>query len=1157
MGHFLKLCQQRLNHSLGLGAYLLKPVQRVLKYSLLLQDLAKHMVASDDGYTEMTMALNQMTFVAEHINTMKKKYDDIVHVHEVQALLSGWEEGHDLTKYGNIVLEDSFKVLSSKTNTSRITSSSFRSANKFHVFLFEKLILLVKKKEDGYQYKDHVKVNDVQLTEQLSKEPTCFQIRQISSKSTLTFQARTVEQRKLWNSNIKRLLMESMPHLPDKAIKLIMTGFTTDIPTMQSQKCMTLDRIPNRNSDNQLKESPLKNSHRQLSYEKKHTKPPLQLNSSIPFIPNFGFSKRDQVPSPSPLKKKNKKAFELPSPELNDETNKRELLNDVVSSPAGSEVSWNRSDSDPSLNHIKITNSLKSSMSLHSSPLPHYAPNATNNNGDLDESSVRTTPTPTNLDLPSSIRSSISSPDFQQMKHLGPSVENIHIEPVNDNNINADLIISPLSTDCPSTVDEEDLETSTEEVPPIVHIRSKSAPTHEPNSETLKSKENTPKGSIASTSDSPPHAESPGLDDDDDEDDIDKESLIIVQSPTTDCDTIHLDYMENHHDNNEVLLIQPPEMFSEAAKYTIDTANLNFEQSESEKHEILFEQLMNSSSADLRQIDNDKEMREILSQTPEIDLTPSEEISVLITPPPNTGNKSFRHSSTATDSDHDEMLGSEMISPSSDRRFSSYERQTTPYTSIEDLPSCEELPAISQHLLSPTSTSTADSILSDSSSTQVKRWHSFQGHNRIKKTELAPEQCPPSPSKADKVMHKAESASKTGFLRNRSFSRAHAVARPISLVGLVHTTRDDSDLVNLEDAIELAKRTIKLQTDENVDIETSEPTVPDLTVSKASSDDTSTSATVTSASEYSPSPTAKKRNRWSLLRSKPSGRNSKQPGLEPSGDLEKSHKRISSEPYEDKGGGSLFSIETADRRRRGITGKDKKRIFSTNLDDEHGGSPSPTPNSKNKKQSRVQLLAREYSKRIKSNQNTFTESLGPEGLTSNSTSQVSLTSQDGASNETAPKWLKSLKKSRKQRSNTLGKLQDVQKFLRQQQRETSVESDRPTSPLSITSDHQSMSQPASPPLSPPQTPLAFEQSLTSSQSYTTGLMDTITLEVPTTPSYVSSQHSHIQRFSSESTLTNGGNQNEPLNSKNDNSKTNHRQRKGWVKSLVSKFSSNK
>lgn len=34
---FLRECQERLRHALPLGAYLLKPVQRILKYHLLLQ----------------------------------------------------------------------------------------------------------------------------------------------------------------------------------------------------------------------------------------------------------------------------------------------------------------------------------------------------------------------------------------------------------------------------------------------------------------------------------------------------------------------------------------------------------------------------------------------------------------------------------------------------------------------------------------------------------------------------------------------------------------------------------------------------------------------------------------------------------------------------------------------------------------------------------------------------------------------------------------------------------------------------------------------------------------------------------------------------------------------------------------------------------------
>ena len=40
---FFKECQKRLGHKLPLGAYLLKPVQRITKYQLLLKEMLKHM----------------------------------------------------------------------------------------------------------------------------------------------------------------------------------------------------------------------------------------------------------------------------------------------------------------------------------------------------------------------------------------------------------------------------------------------------------------------------------------------------------------------------------------------------------------------------------------------------------------------------------------------------------------------------------------------------------------------------------------------------------------------------------------------------------------------------------------------------------------------------------------------------------------------------------------------------------------------------------------------------------------------------------------------------------------------------------------------------------------------------------------------------------
>lgn len=64
---FLTTCQQKLGHKLPLAAYLLKPVQRITKYQLLLKDLLKY---SDEPSccTELQEALDCMLVVLKCVN---------------------------------------------------------------------------------------------------------------------------------------------------------------------------------------------------------------------------------------------------------------------------------------------------------------------------------------------------------------------------------------------------------------------------------------------------------------------------------------------------------------------------------------------------------------------------------------------------------------------------------------------------------------------------------------------------------------------------------------------------------------------------------------------------------------------------------------------------------------------------------------------------------------------------------------------------------------------------------------------------------------------------------------------------------------------------------------------------------------------------------
>lgn len=96
----LRQRQSALNQALPLGSYLLKPVQRILKYHILFESLIKH-TADDDSIREkdrqlIDEAYSVMTAVAHHINDMKKKHEHAIRVQEVQSLLHGWPNVSDI-----------------------------------------------------------------------------------------------------------------------------------------------------------------------------------------------------------------------------------------------------------------------------------------------------------------------------------------------------------------------------------------------------------------------------------------------------------------------------------------------------------------------------------------------------------------------------------------------------------------------------------------------------------------------------------------------------------------------------------------------------------------------------------------------------------------------------------------------------------------------------------------------------------------------------------------------------------------------------------------------------------------------------------------------------------------------------------------------------
>ncbi|XP_044021470.1 pleckstrin homology domain-containing family G member 3 isoform X3 [Siniperca chuatsi] len=200
--------QAALKRSLPLGSYLLKPVQRILKYHLLLQEIAKHFDPDEEGYEIIREAIDTMTGVAWYINDMKRKHEHAVRVQEIQSLLINWK-GPDLTTYGELVLEGTFHVL--------------RAKNTRTLFLFEKMLLITKKRGEHYVYKIHISCSTLMLLDS-AKDPLLFSVIHFKHpKQPHAVQAKSVEEKRLWAHHIKRLILENHNTIiPQKAKETIL-----------------------------------------------------------------------------------------------------------------------------------------------------------------------------------------------------------------------------------------------------------------------------------------------------------------------------------------------------------------------------------------------------------------------------------------------------------------------------------------------------------------------------------------------------------------------------------------------------------------------------------------------------------------------------------------------------------------------------------------------------------------------------------------------------------------------------------------------------------------------------------------------------------------------------------------------------------------------
>ncbi|XP_016064681.1 PREDICTED: pleckstrin homology domain-containing family G member 2 isoform X2 [Miniopterus natalensis] len=208
--------QAQLHHSLPLQSFLLKPVQRILKYHLLLQELGKHWVEGPgtEGREMVEEAIVSMTAVAWYINDMKRKQEHAARLQEVQRRLGGWT-GPELSAFGELVLEGSFRGGGGG-------GPRFRGGERL-LFLFSRMLLVAKRRGPEYTYKGHIFCCNLSVSES-PRDPLGFKVADLTiPKHRHLLQAKNQEEKRLWIHCLQRLFFENHPaSIPAKAKQVLL-----------------------------------------------------------------------------------------------------------------------------------------------------------------------------------------------------------------------------------------------------------------------------------------------------------------------------------------------------------------------------------------------------------------------------------------------------------------------------------------------------------------------------------------------------------------------------------------------------------------------------------------------------------------------------------------------------------------------------------------------------------------------------------------------------------------------------------------------------------------------------------------------------------------------------------------------------------------------
>ncbi|XP_072542686.1 guanine nucleotide exchange factor DBS isoform X2 [Salminus brasiliensis] len=239
---FFQECQKKLEHKLGLDSYLLKPVQRITKYQLLLKELIKYS-KSCEGLVELQAALSSLLGILKAVN-------DSMHL----IAITGYEG--NLGALGRLLMQGSFSVWAEhkRGHVKMMELARFKPMQR-HLFLHERALLFCKRREESgegyekapsYSFKQELSMSAIGITEHAKGDNKKFEIWSSSRDEVYTVQAASEEIKTVWVREIRKLLTGQLEACREasqqKTDQVSSENNSLDRPVRDGHSCMRRDR---------------------------------------------------------------------------------------------------------------------------------------------------------------------------------------------------------------------------------------------------------------------------------------------------------------------------------------------------------------------------------------------------------------------------------------------------------------------------------------------------------------------------------------------------------------------------------------------------------------------------------------------------------------------------------------------------------------------------------------------------------------------------------------------------------------------------------------------------------------------------------------------------------------------------------------------------